>query len=152
MSAPAFDFGVIKRHPYTALFGTVAIAPLAAAPEISIVSSTRESVVYSSDGAETTASLLMRHTARIVLVTKDIASALLLVEGFSPGEDVMAPARRRTLRFTPATADTDEPELIFRAAWIVPELAYVSAPGGDHTARLTFRALPDDDGPLFVFE
>ena len=152
MSVPAFDPGVIKRHPYTAAFGSAAIAPLAAAPEISITSSTRESVVYGADGAETTASLLMRHTAEIVLLTKNIASALQLVEGFSPGEDVMAPARCRTLRFTPATADTDAPELIFRAAWIVPELAYVPAPGGDHTARLTFRALPDDDGNLFVFE
>ena len=152
MSSPIFDFGVIKRHPYNALFGITAITPLAAAPKISIASSTRDSVVYGTGGLETTASVLVKHTASIVLVTKNIAVALVLAGSFSRGEDVMAPARRRTLRFTPATADSGEPELVFRAAWILPELDYAPAPGGDHTARLTFRALPDDDGKLFVFE
>ncbi len=152
MATPTYDVGVIKRHPYVAAFGTTVIAPLAEAPVITMESTLRESLVYENGGSEAVASLLTGHSVTITLNTKNIATALSLVGDFIRGEDVMSSAHRKSLTFTAVTpSGVSEPSLVFPSAWLQPELSYVPTMGGDHTARLVFRALPDADGNLYTF-
>ena len=140
----------IKRHRYTATFGSVVIAPLAGAPEIRTDRRVVESTVCERGGGERVVSHLVKDCATVTVKTKDIATALTLLSGFSLGDDIMAEERKFPLAFT-ALAE-NEKDLVFPAAYLQPDASYIPAAGRDHVAVLVFKAFPGGErGKLFVF-
>lgn len=139
----------IKKHSFIAHFGDIAITPLADEPEFEFERSVEESFVY-ENGEEPVAAFIQKNNAEIILDTKDIYTALALLDNFVTGDDVMAPSRRHPLTFTPLAED--EKTLTFPCVFLKPEASYVPGMGEDHIARLVFKALPDPvTGKLFSF-
>ena len=89
-------------------------------------------------------------TRLLSLGTKDVYTALELLDNFATGDDIMAPARRKALTFTPCAEK--ERTLTFPCAFLNPVGSYVPGMGEDHIARLIFTAIPDPaTGKLFTF-
>ena len=144
------DLNSIKRHVFVATFGTVVIAPLADEPEFEFERSVDESIVYENGGEEPVAAFIQKNTALITLDTKDVYTALELLGEFATGDNVMSPERVHPLTFTPQAEG--EKTLTFPAVFLKPEASYVPGMGGDHIAKLVFKALPDPEtGKLFTF-
>ncbi|MBO7327541.1 MAG: hypothetical protein J6W00_02060 [Lentisphaeria bacterium] len=145
-----YDLNSIKRHSFTARFGSVIIAPLADEPEFEFERSVEESTIYENGGEEPVAAFIQKNMAVITLDTKDVYTALELLGQFSTGDDIMAPARLHPLTFTPQVEG--EKTLTFPCAFLNPEGSYVPGMGEDHIARLIFKAIPDPGtGKLFLF-
>ena len=145
-----YDLNSIKRHSFTARFGSTIIAPLADEPEFEFERSVEESTIYENGGEEPVAAFIHKNMAVITLDTKDVYTALELLGQFSTGDDIMAPARLHPLTFTPQVEG--EKTLTFPCAFLNPEGSYVPGMGEDHIARLIFKAIPDPGtGKLFLF-
>lgn len=143
------DFTPIKRHTFTVSFGSIIIAPLVNEPELEFERSVEESFVY-ENGDEPVAAFIQRNNAVITFDTKDVYTALELLEGFSTGDDIMASERLQPLIFTPQAEG--EKTLVFPRAFLKPDASYVPCMGEDHFARLVFKALPDPKSKkLFTF-
>ena len=140
----------IKRHSFVVRFGGVIIAPLADEPVFSFERTTEESRIYENGGEEPVAAFIQKNSAEVTLDTKDVYTALELLQNFSTGDDIMAPSRLHPLTFTPQTEG--EKTLTFPCAFLKPESSYVPGMGEDHIARLVFKAIPDPvTGKLFTF-
>ena len=144
------NLDTIKRHSFTVRFGDIVITPLVDEPEFEFERSVEESFVF-ENGEEPVAAFIQKNNAEIILGTKDVYTALELLDNFATGDDIMAPARRKTLTFTPCAEK--EKTLTFPCTFLKPDASYVPGMGEDHIARLVFKALPDPvTGKLFIFE
>ena len=144
------NLDTIKRHSFTVRFGDIVITPLVDEPEFEFERSVEESFVF-ENGEEPVAAFIQKNNAEIILGTKDVYTALELLDNFATGDDIMAPARRKTLTFTPCAKK--EKTLTFPCTFLKPDASYVPGMGEDHIARLVFKALPDPvTGKLFIFE
>ena len=145
-----YDLNSIKRHSFTARFGSTIIAPLADEPEFEFERSVEESTIYENGGEEPVAAFIHKNMAVITLDTKDVYTALELLEDFATNDNIMAPERLLPLTFTPQAEG--EKTLTFPCVFLRPEASYVPGMGEDHVARLIFKALPDSQtGKLFTF-
>ena len=144
-----YDLTSIKKHSFIARFGHTIISPLANEPEFDFERSVKESFVY-ENGEEPVAALIQKNKAVITLDTKDVYTALELLENFTTGDDIMTQERQRPLIFTPQAEE--EKTLTFPCVFLKPDASYVPGMGEDHVARLVFRAIPDPaTGKLFTF-
>lgn len=144
-----YDLNSIKKHSFIAHFGSTVIAPLANEPEFDFERSVKESFVY-ENGEEPIAAHIQKNKAVITLDTKDVYTALELLENFATGDDIMAQERQRTLIFMPQAEG--EKTLTFPCTFLKPDASYVPGMGEDHVARLVFKAIPDPEtGKLFTF-
>ena len=144
-----YDLTSIKKHSFIARFGHTIISPLANEPEFDFERSVKESFVY-ENGEEPVAALIQKNKAVITLDTKDVYTALELLENFTTGDDIMTQERQRPLIFTPQAEE--EKTLTCPCVFLKPDASYVPGMGEDHVARLVFRAIPDPaTGKLFTF-
>ena len=145
-----YDLNSIKRHSFTARFGSTIIAPLADEPEFEFERSVEESTIYENGGEEPVAAFIQKNMAVITLDTKDVYTALDLLADFATNDNIMAPERLLPLTFTPQAEG--EKTLTFPCVFLRPEASSVPGMGEDHVARLIFKALPDPQtGKLFTF-
>ena len=139
----------LKRHPYGVSYGGRDLGILSEIPEIRIAHRRRDYRRYDRDGGDEAVSEIVEVTAKIAVGCCDIATALELAAAFAVGDDVIAPERARELVLAPP-AGSGEKSLRFPRAVLLPELDYSPRPD-NHRAKLTFMALPDADGTLYVF-
>ncbi len=139
----------LKRHPYRVSFGGRDLGLLAELPEIRIGHRCREWRLYDNDGGDEPATEVVDTSALVSVASCDIATALELISPFAVGDDVLAAERTRELVLSPP-GQSGEKTLRFPRAVLLPELEYSPRPD-NHRAKITFRALPDDNGTLFTF-
>ena len=145
-----FALNSVKRHTFVVRFGSTTITPLADEPEIEFERKVEESTIYENGGVEPVAAFIKQNTAVIKLDTKDIYTALELLEAFVTGDNIMAEKRVHPLVFMPR--NEGEKALTFPAVFLQPESSYVPGMGDDHVARLVFKAIPDPETKkLFIF-
>ena len=143
------DLSKLKRHPYRVAFGSRDLGILAELPAIRITHRRMDWRLYDRAGGDEAASEVVDTSAEITVASCDIAAALELVAAFAVGDDVLAAGRARDLVLSPPE-QSGEKTLRFPRAVLLPELEYAPGPN-NHRAKITFRALPDDNGTLFTF-
>lgn len=143
----------IIHHPYLVTVGDTVIGPQKEAPSIEPETELHECLIYENGGLEAVAAYLTKNNSTITLTTLDIDYAMQKLAEFKVGTNLQDVSRKVAITFTPVVAEgVTAKTLVFPNCYLQPGLSYTPPMGGDeHTAKLVYKALPDENGKLFTW-